>query len=467
MKAEIIFAAVAFAAAATTSAVAPTIRAHSVTFDQNANRLVTIKYVLDDAPGIVTLDIETNRTGAATNSDADWVSIGGENIQNLSGGAVNCLVDSLGENRIYWKADRSWPDHKVRSDAVRARVTAWSTNTPPNYLVVDLTGEEAPAYYTDAAFLPNGGLTNNCYRERYMVMRKIPAAGVKWKMGAPEGEHSRSADEVQHYVVLSNDYYMAVFPVTVGQYKECPASSSYAHGGYGAFNDTYTNGCPRSLTAWKGMIRGYHNKVCWPEDRHKVDTGTFLANLRSRTDIDFDLPTEAQWEFACRAGCGATCYTGESPTTETGMIAALSKVAWYDGNSDRVSWKTSSAKNGRAKGYRVVGQLIPNDWGLYDMCGNILEECLDWYGPYTNGVDSVYYEPEGISTAAMTERTGVGINQTSKSTEDNYRVFRGGRYAGSYPGVRPAERWQGAASGGLSGARLMCPVTLKFPDSEK
>ena len=467
MKTKIAIAALAVAVADAAIAAAPAIRDNSVTFEQDAGRLVTIKYVLDDAPGIITLDIETNRTGMATSDDADWVSIGGENIQHLSGGAVNCLVENLGENRIYWKADRSWPNQKVRFDAIRARVTAWSTNAPPDYLVVDMSGEEVPAYYAGEEFLPGGGLANNCYRERYMVLRKIPAAGVKWRMGSPENELSRSSDEVQHYVVLSEDYYMAVFPVTVGQYKQCPASSSYAHGGYGDFNDIYTNGCPRSLTAWKGMIRGYHNKVCWPEDRHKVDDGTFLANLRSRTGIDFDLPTEAQWEFACRAGCGATCYTGENPTTEAKMIAALSKVAWYDGNSDRVSWETSSQKNGRAKGYRVVGQLVPNNWGLYDMCGNILEECLDWYGPYTNGVDSVYYDPEGATTAEMTERTGVGINQEKTSTEDRYRVFRGGRYAGSYPGIRVAERWQGASSGGLSGARLMCPVTLRFPDGEK
>jgi hypothetical protein len=77
MKTKIAIAALAVAVADVTIAAAPAIRDNSVTFEQDAGRLVTIKYVLEDAPGIITLDIETNRTGMATSDDADWVSIGG------------------------------------------------------------------------------------------------------------------------------------------------------------------------------------------------------------------------------------------------------------------------------------------------------------------------------------------------------------------------------------------------------
>ena len=452
MKNSVVFAVVA-AASSAAFAVAPTIRESSVTFDQSLNRLVTIKYVLDDAPGIVTLDIETNRTGAATNNDADWVSIGGENIQTLSPAeSVNRLVTNLTSHTILWRARNDWPDQRIRNDAIRAKVTVWSTNTPPNYLVVDLTGEESPAYYTDAAFLPNGGLANNCYRERYMVMRKIPAAGVEWTMGSPATETYHN-NEALHRVVLTNDYYIGVFPVTYGQYANSPASKA-TYGGtiyeYGhKYADTYTNGCPRTMCDWQGVARGNaaNGGIQWPEYRHRVATGSFIGNLRAQTGIDFDLPTEAQWEFACRAGCGATMYHRNTFFTggqSVEMRDAAKEVAWCTVNS--------------TNGFHVVGQKLPNAWGLYDMLGNINEQCLDWYGTYTNGVDTVYYEPEGPSSAADGKTASDG---TSK------RVYRGGRFYSEYQEMRCAQRINGSQSGQYDGARLMCPVTLKFPDGEK
>ena len=452
MKSEIILAAVVVAATAMTFAAAPTIRAHSVTFDQDANRLVTIKYVLDDAPGIVTLDIETNRTGAATNSDADWVSIGGENIQNLSG-AVNCLVDNLGENRIFWKADQSWPDHKVRGDAVRARVTAWSTNTPPNYLVVDLHGEEPHAYYTSTNFLPRGGIGSNDYRDRYMVMRKIPAAGVKWRMGSPEGSLNWDTtakkhwpSEQAHAVILTNDYYMGVFIVTRNQYNNSPCTLNsdyqYDYSGFSYASAEDKPYCPRPFGSYKqSMARGNTADSNWPSMRHKVQSGSYIAQLRAKTGIDFDLPTEAQWEFACRAGSGDILYDGSNPTSQATAQNSLGKLAWGAYNGGKC---------------RRVGEKAPNDFGLYDMIGNVWEQCLDLYTETNfNPSVSVSYEPEGPS-----DENATGI-------ANSIRVHRGGHYNDQYYQHRCARRMPSPNGNYLAGIRLMCPVTLKFPDSEK
>lgn len=466
MKTSVVFAVVA-AASSAAFAVAPTIREGSVTFHQNANRLVTIKYILDGAPGIVTLDIETNRTGAATNNDADWVSIGGENIQGVSGGAVNCLVENLGENRMFWRADQSWPDHKVRGDAVRARVTAWSTNTPPNYLVVDLTGEEAPAYYTDAAFLPNGGLANNCYRDRYMVMRKIPAAGVKWRMGTPSGTLDWDAtmkkhwnSEQAHAVVLTNDYYMGVFMVTRSQYANSPCTLNndyqYDYSGVVYHSESEKPYCPRPFGSWKqNMARGNTANSNWPIMRHKVQDGSYIANLRAKTGVDFDLPTEAQWEFACRAGSGAVFYDGTTPTDRVQYENALQTMAWCALNSKTDDGKSSSAATSGVSCHRV-GNLAPNAWGLYDMIGNMWEQCLDLYADANfNPSESVSYEPEGPSDASAT------------SVANSIRVHRGGHYNDQYYQFRSARRMNSPNGSYLAGIRLMCPVTLKFPESEK
>ena len=128
MKNSILVAVVACACAL--HAVEP--RIESTSFDLNAdNRLVTIKYVLADAPGIVTLDVQTNRTGIATADGPDWVSIGGEHLREVVGD-VNRSVEDLGEHILLWQPDKSWPDHEVPAGAIRAVVTAWSPQTPPD-----------------------------------------------------------------------------------------------------------------------------------------------------------------------------------------------------------------------------------------------------------------------------------------------------------------------------------------------
>ena len=132
------------------------------------------------------------------------------------------------------------------------------------------------------------------------------------------------------------------------------------------------------------------------------------------------------------------------------MIAALSKVAWYDGNSDRVSWETSSQKNGRAKGYRVVGQLVPNNWGLYDMCGNMTEWCRDWY----------QVDITGLNGALVAERA---------DTSSNTRSVRGGAFRQNGRSVRPGARSSSDATRGTAdnwgwvraGFRLMAPCTAE------
>ena len=206
--------AAAFGTAAFADAEMPDVTA--VSMSQADSREVTISYTLANAPAIVTLDIQTNVTGDV------WASIGGENIQVLSGD-VNRKITTDGAHTIKWRPDLSWPDHKVIGDNVRAVVTAWPMDNPPDYMVVDISavaGVGDVTWYPNAGSVP-GGVTNNVrYRQTTILMRKIMAKGVTYTAGSV-GEVSGgvNADREQtHPVDLTNNFYIGVFEVTQAQW---------------------------------------------------------------------------------------------------------------------------------------------------------------------------------------------------------------------------------------------------------
>ena len=459
MKNSILVAVVACACAL--HAVEP--RIESTSFDLNAdNRLVTIKYVLADAPGIVTLDVQTNRTGIATADGPDWVSIGGEHLREVVGD-VNRYVEDLGEHILLWQPDKSWPDHEVPAGAIRAVVTAWSPQTPPDYLVVDLVNSSNRWFYTGEDFLPRGGITNDYYRQDSIVMRRIPAAGVKWTMGMNSTDFAASGYSThnmqQHYVMLTNDYYIGVFELTMGQVRKFSSiewvkgyiNKFYVTDGTGTanayqyglkFDNGDTNNCPATEMKHPFLrTTSTADAYNWPSGRHWVDPLSWLGRVRAKTGVDFDLPTEAQWEFACRAGTGTMTYLGNySKNDVPSRTAHVKPIAWYD-----------ETVGGAATGkLHRVGTKQPNAFGLYDMIGNIDECCLDWYaGDYgIGGADveaTVFTEPDGPTTGST-------------------RSFRGGYCLFSYTSMYSASRHEHQQ---WYGTRLMCPVGLLFPDGEK
>jgi formylglycine-generating enzyme required for sulfatase activity len=276
----------------------------------------------------------------------------------------------------------------------RARVSAWVTNAPPPYCVVDLTGGSnasayAVSYYASAAALPYGGLTNALYKSSYLVLRKIACGAFSMGDGVPSAA-----------VTLTQDFYAGLFEVTQGQWCNVmgTALSAYSTGSVGR---GYR---PMEQVSYSD-IRGASAQGGgdWPSSAN-VAADSFVGRLRARTGISgFDLPTEAQWEYACRAGT-STCFSD-------GIAAANVSGA----NADSNAWLDALGRywynGGNTYGTAIVGTYRPNAWGLYDVHGNVWEWCLDWYAdPLTGGTD-----PKGAATGTWRVERGGGWESHASS----------------------------------------------------
>ena len=403
----------------------PSVVDNSVTMEQNSlTRLVTVKYEIADAPAIVTIDVQTNR------GDGVYASIGAENFTRVWGD-VNRYV-GVGTHEIAWNPLPDWPDVKIRLEegGVRAVVTAWATNFPPDYAVIDLAVSNTVRFYACKEAIPFGGPTNDIYKSDYLVMRKIPAAGVRWRQGSPTGETGRSArNETLRYVTMSNDYYMAIYETTWGQWKKLGLAKP-------SNNSINWDAADAALRPANGMswdaLRGTGASYDWPDAGHAVDSAGCLGKLRAYTSrgFEFDLPTSAQWEYACRAGTFTALNNGT------------------DANYDEVAWcgeNTIDEDNSAGVDQRV-GLKKSNNWGLYDMHGLHYEWCLD-YAPargYTRS-DSEVFEPAA-------ENPGGDMG--------SQRIYRGGTYRDTWSQGRSAY-WAAQASTythSRHGFRIACPA---------
>ena len=222
------------------------------------------------------------------------------------------------------------------------------------YMVIDLSGgpdaESYPISYLNG--VPEGGWTEE-YKTTKMVLSKINAG--KFTMGSPEDELGRDEDEVQREVTLTKDFFIGVFETTQKQYDLIMGSNPSKHKG---------DARPVECVSYK-TIRGREEGAGWPESSD-VDSDSFLGVLRAKTNQAFDLPTEAQWEYACRAGTTTALNSGKN-LTDKSDCPEMDEVGRY-------------YYNGGANNYHAaVGSYLPNAWGLYDMHGNVDEWCLDWW----------------------------------------------------------------------------------------
>lgn len=253
---------------------------------------------------------------------------------------------------------------------------------PNTYLVIDLSSCSSSSNYPISylASEPIGGWTDE-YKTTKLVLRRIPWG--MFMMGSPTNEYGRRLGEIPHQVTLAKNFYIGVFEVTQKQWERVMGTwPSYSH-------------CDRDSRPVEcvsyGLIRGPYVGSGWPTNGD-VDTDWFMGRLRARTGLPFDLPTEAQWEYAERAGMITALNSGYN-LTNTGSDAHMDEVGryWFNGGSGYSSGGDITV--GSAK----VGSYQPNQWGIYDIHGNIREWCRDWFEYWYEGYPGTVIDPKGGS----------------------------------------------------------------------
>jgi sulfatase modifying factor 1 len=217
-----------------------------------------------------------------------------------------------------------------------------------------------------------------------VTMELVRIQAGKFQMGSPPGEKERRGDEDQHGVEITRDFYLGKYEVTRGQFRAFVKDTGYR-------TEPETDG----QGAWgydeePGKIEGRKPKYTWKStgfaqtDEHPVvnvtwnDANAFCRWLARRTKKAVRLPTEAEWEYACRAGSATRFYSGDDAET----LAKVGNVADGTAKKKFPDWDSTIAAEDGYVFTAPVGQFRANRFGLYDMHGNVWEWCQDWLGPY-------------------------------------------------------------------------------------
>ena len=300
-----------------------------------------------------------------------------------------------GTHKLIWDMDAEGLTFK--SSNVTFKVAC--ETTPAIYCVIDLAGgANASAYpITYLAEPPGGGFNVDAYKTSKIALRRIEP-GSFLMCG-------------QYNVTLTKPFFVGVFEVTQKQYSLVMGTNP----------SEYTGDKRPVEKVSYDMIRGSSRGAYWPLSP-AVDSTSFIGKLQIRTGLNFDLPTEAQWEYACRAGTPSAYNNGGNSETD------LKKLGRYTGN-------TSDGKGGNYSKHTLVGSYTPNTWGLYDMHGNVWEWCLDWYDRDLPG-DVI--NPQGLSLGTYRSYRGGSWSSPTASCASSYRASNASTFAENFLGFRLA-----------------------------
>ncbi|MFA7174904.1 MAG: formylglycine-generating enzyme family protein [Kiritimatiellia bacterium] len=343
------------------------------------SRLVDIDYVLTSDPG-QPLDI--------TIKAYDGLDLLALPASSFSGDA-NAVTN--GQGRIVW--DPTTTPYAKNGILQEFRVEL--TPVPvPLYMIVDLTmsmGDAGQIEYVHESDLTNDvwgawvrnpvtneetvvesviwtDVTNNViYKTDKLVLRRV-RKGTFIKGSGPS------------LTTVSKDFYTGVFQVTQRQWELIMGDKP------SEFNNVaYYQGRPVEKVSYDD-IRGATNStpvIDWPSTGAAVIPASFMGKLRAKTGLlDFDLATDVQWEYACRAGTTTRYNDGISGTLNTTSNAQINVLGRYAHNGGMVlngeALEHPARGCGPENGTAIVGSYLPNAWGLYDTHGNVWEFCLDW-----------------------------------------------------------------------------------------
>ncbi len=332
------------------------------------------------------------------------LSTDGITFNTCPGGVVEGLSGT--EHHLVWDAAQDYPTLNTSAFVVSATITATSLSSTAPYLVVDLTTGESRKSSTGP------DLEDDACRTTELWLRWIEPGA--FSMGSPDGEVGRGDDEGQHQVTLTEGYWIGVFEVTQKQWELITGGNPSYHLG-----DTR----PVEQVSYND-IRGSSAGAGWPDDGHAVDSDSFIGRLRSKTGLVFDLPSEAQWEYACRAGTTTALNSGKD-LMDTETCSNLAEVGRYSGN-------VHDGKGDYTK-HTKVGSYPPNAWGLYDMHGNVTEQCLDWYGDYET---EAVLDPKGAEWGSDRVERGGAFSSVAMSCRSATRSTSQPSSIGEQHGLR-------------------------------
>ena len=222
----------------------------------------------------------------------------------------------------------------------------------------------------------------------------------RFRMGSPESEVGRHGYETQHEAVITRDFFLGQSPVRQRDWVALMGANPSHFGG---------DDRPVDTVSWYDAV-AYCNAL---SEREAIEPAYAVRGVSGRPGHEgfqiaecrfkgldatgYRLPTEAEWEYACRAGTTSAHYAGN----DEGQLDA---IGWFAGNSDGET--------------HPIGRRRPNEWGLYDMLGNVFEWCWDWWDAYPAGSATDPFGPSG----------------------GQYRVYRGGCWYDGAPSARSAYR---------------------------
>ncbi|MBT3177183.1 MAG: formylglycine-generating enzyme family protein [Desulfobacula sp.] len=254
----------------------------------------------------------------------------------------------------------------------------------------DPMGNKMPSKFTMFDFEVSGTPvttpTNPSTSSNSLGMDFVYIAPGAFMMGSTLDKPGMNGDETLHQETLTKGYYMQTTEVSQSQWEALMGS-----------NPSFfkCSDCPVEQVSWN-------------------DAQVFIQKLNQKGEGTYMLPTEAQWEYAARAGSTSSFANGAITATGSGYDPNLDAMGWYTYNSNSMT--------------NPVAQKMPNAWGLYDMHGNVLEWCQDWYGSYNSG--------------SVTDSVGPSSGST--------RVIRGGSWVNDSEGCPSAVRYYGNPEGSIN-----------------
>ena len=301
-------------------------------------------------------------------------------------------IGKTGSNRLVWNFGADYPDFKAEDLQVTVTATPFSDSTPV-YLVVDLSaGANAESYavrYTTTAPEHTAGVADPC-KTSELWLKRVKAGTIAMGSG---GTSARAV----HTCTLTSDFYLGIFSITQAQWENV---------GYdpGTFVSVFTNAAYRATRPADSLKYNWlYSHYSWP-DSDVLSADCFLKRLRDRTGLNFNLPTEWQWEYACRAGSTDARYPDAqyrcSSTTST------TPPADYEYSDERGMW-------GPEYGTSYVDEYPANPWGFYGMLGNVWEWCANLnpdpaIAANDSVVDPLGNSPAGLSAANARKRITKG-----------------------------------------------------------